>query len=150
MKLNIPKEQEIKILRQRISELDSFNFIPKAWKDRTILDCKEIFGELSNQWIQVYGLNFDTYVTAEKAKVLNEGKQTARNLINSYIDFIQEYSKVIEAKQLIKEKNYEDKYFHLPPLIKIWKYGNCQNSKLGFRLNFIFSSCSNKFKIEVN
>lgn len=113
MKLNIPTEQAIKILRDRLVEIDGYGFNPKAWKDRTVLDLREIFPRGSTQWLQLSHINFDTYVTAEKINVLNEGKDTARKLISSYIEFIIDYSKVAEAKKVIDEKDYEQKYHDL-------------------------------------
>jgi len=117
MKLNIPTEQAIKILRDRLVEIDSYGFNPKAWKDRTVLDLREIFPLGSSQWMQVSHINFETFVTAEKVKVFNEGKDTARKLISSYIEFINDYSKVAEVKKEIKEKDYEQKY---QELLKEW------------------------------
>ncbi|HYV95627.1 MAG TPA: hypothetical protein VE978_27880 [Chitinophagales bacterium] len=117
MNLLIPKDRAINILRQRISDLNDFHFNSKAWKDRTILDVKEIFGEFSNQWLQVYGLNFETYVSTEKQKVLNEGKQTANILLYSYIDFINEYSQIGEQKEVVKEQCFEEKFMSL---LKKW------------------------------
>ena len=72
MKLLIPKDKAIGILRQRMSELNSMNFNPKAWQDRVVLDLQEIFPLGSNQWLQVSQIQFDTFVTSEKYKVLNE------------------------------------------------------------------------------
>ena len=53
MKLNIPAEKAIKILRDRLSEIDGYGFNPKAWKDRTENDLREIFPIGSMQWLQV-------------------------------------------------------------------------------------------------
>ena len=112
MKLNIHPEQAIKILRDRIKEIDSYNFNPKAWKDKTENDLREIF-PLGLQWLQVSQIHFDTYITSERAKVLAEAKDTARQLISSYIDHIIEYSRIAEHKQIVKEKDYEQKYIDL-------------------------------------
>ncbi len=49
---------------------------PKAWKDRTENDLREIFPLGSSQWLQVSQIHFDTIVNSEKAKVLAEGKDT--------------------------------------------------------------------------
>ena len=53
MKIQIPKDQAIKILQDRLDELNNFDlynkFNPKVWKDRTILDLKQIFGVLGDQ-----------------------------------------------------------------------------------------------------
>jgi hypothetical protein len=117
MNLLINKDKAIKILRDRLAELDDFNFNHKAWKDRTVLDLKEIFPLGSSQWLQVSQISFTTFVTSEKNKVLNGGKATARKLINSYIDFINEYSSVAEERQVIKERDYEQKYVDL---LKKW------------------------------
>lgn len=117
MRLLIPADQAIQILQVRLADIDSYNFNPKAWKDRTENDLREIFPLGSIQWLQVSQIKFDTFVTSEKSKVLTEGKETARQLISSYIDFIDQYSKIAEQKQVIKEKDYEQKYIDL---LKDW------------------------------
>jgi hypothetical protein len=117
MKLNIPAEKAIKILRDRLGEIDDYGFNPKAWKDRTENDLREIFLIGSMQWLQVSSINFDTFVTSEKPKVLAEGKDTAKKLIASFIEFIQEYSTIAEEKQIIKDKDFEQKYYDL---LKQW------------------------------
>lgn len=117
MKLKIPTEQAIKILGDRLREIDNYGFNPKAWKDRTENDLREIFPLGSMQWLQISSINFDTFVTSEKPKVLAEGKDTARKLITSYIEFIREYSKITEEKQIIKDKDFEQKYYDL---LKKW------------------------------
>jgi hypothetical protein len=117
MKLLIPADDAIEILQTRLGEIDAYDFNPKAWKDRTENDLREIFPLGSMQWLQVSQINFDTFVTSEKAKVLSEGKETAKQLISSYIDFIQQHSKIAQQKQIIKEKDYEQKYNNL---LKEW------------------------------
>lgn len=62
------------------------------------------------QWIQISKIQFDTFVTSDQAKVLPEGKATARQLVSYYIVFIQQQSKIAQQKQTIKEKDYEQKY----------------------------------------
>jgi len=107
MKLLIPADDAIEILQTRLGEIDAYDFNPKAWKDRTENDLREIFPLGSMQWLQVSQINFDTFVTSEKAKILSEGKETARQLISSYIDFIKQHSKIAKQKQTIKEKDYD-------------------------------------------
>lgn len=114
MKLQIPKDKAIEILKARLSELNSYTFNPKAWKDRTILDLKEIFPHQHYEpWLQVSGITFDTYVTSEKQIVLQRGKETAKKLLNSYIEFINEYSKIQEEREVIEEDNYKTQYRNL-------------------------------------
>ena len=113
MKLNVPKDKATKILRERLGELTSFNFNPKAWKDRTELDLKEIFPLGSMQWLQVSQINFTTLITSEKHRVLKEGIDTAKQLIESYIDFIEQYANINEQRQIIPEDNIRDKYSNL-------------------------------------
>jgi hypothetical protein len=117
MEIKIPTEQAIKILRDRLGEIDGYGFNPKAWKDRTENDLREIFPLGSMQWLQISSINFDTFVTSEKTKVLAEGKDTAKKLIASYIEFIREYSITAEEKQIIKDKDFEQKYYDL---LKKW------------------------------
>lgn len=113
MKLLIPKDEAIAIIRQRLQELSAFNFNHKVWKDRTILDLKQIFGPLGEQWLQISAIYFDTAITSQKAQKLQEGKQAAAGLLNSYIDFIEQYSKIAQQRAQIKEKGFEDKYYDL-------------------------------------
>jgi hypothetical protein len=113
MKLLVPKEKAIKIISERVLDLDASNFIPKAWQDRTVIDLKEIFPLGSSQWIQVSQIHFDTYVTSEKNRVLKEAKETARQLLLSYIDFIEKFSETNFQKSIIVEDNYQLKYVDL-------------------------------------
>ena len=113
MKLQIPKDKAIEALKNRISEIDNLDFNPDAWKERTILDLKEIFPIGSTQYIKIQFLRFETFITSEKEKVFSEAKITAKKILNSYIDFIIEYSKVAEERHIIKEKDYEQKYYEL-------------------------------------
>lgn len=117
MVLKIPKDQAIKILNDRLNDIDAYGFNPKAWKERTALDLKEIFPLGSSQWIEIKYLNFDTFVTSEKQKVLNEGKETAKRMIASYIAFINDHSKIAEEKKVIVENDYQQKY---TSLLKEW------------------------------
>jgi len=110
MNLKIPKNKAIQILRQRIAELSEYNFNPKAWKDKTENDLREIFPIGSMQWLQISTIQFDTFITSDKQRVLQEGKDTGQRLLSSYIDFIENYSEIAEQKQLITENNYQDKY----------------------------------------
>ncbi len=113
MKLKIPAGQATKILQDRLREINGSNFNPKAWKDKTENDLREIFPLGSMQWLQISQIHFETFVTSEKSKVLAEAKETARQLISSYIDFIQQYSKIDDQKQITKERDYEQKYIEL-------------------------------------
>jgi hypothetical protein len=113
MKLNIPADRAIKILEDRISEIEVYGFDSKVWKTRTILDLREIFPLGSMQWLEISHINFETFIDSSKANVLWQGKQTAKKLLNSYIEFIKDYSKVAEEKKVILEKDYEQQYSEL-------------------------------------
>lgn len=113
MKLLVPKEKAIKIISERVLDLNSSNFNPKAWQDRTVIDLREIFPIGSTQWLQVNQIRFDTFVTSEKIKVLKEAKETARQLLLSYIDFIENFSEANFQKSIIVEDNYRLKYTDL-------------------------------------
>lgn len=113
MKLLIPKEKAIQILQDRISGLYAYDFNPEAWKERTVLDLKEIFPIGSTQYLKIQFLRFDTYVVADKHKVMLEAQKTAEQVLKSYIEFINEYSKVAEERKIIKEKDFETKYYEL-------------------------------------
>lgn len=113
MKLLISKDKAIRILQDRISGLYAYDFNPEAWKERTVLDLKEIFPLGSTQYLKIQFLRFDTYVVADKHKVMLEAQKTAEQVLKSYIEFIDEYSKVAEERTVIKEKDFETKYYEL-------------------------------------
>lgn len=113
MQLLIPKDEAIKILQQRLQELSQYNFNPKVWKDRTILDLKQIFGLAGDQWLQISSIYFDTAITSQKAQKLQEGRQAASGLLHSYIDFIEQYSKIAAQRKQIQENGFEKKYYQL-------------------------------------
>ncbi|WP_026904553.1 hypothetical protein [Pedobacter glucosidilyticus] len=113
MKLNVPADQAVKILEDRISELEVYGFDSKVWKARTVLDLREIFPIGSMQWLEVSHISFETYIDSSKATVMRGGKQTAKKLLSSFIEFIKDYSKVAEVKKVIVEKNYEQQYSEL-------------------------------------
>jgi len=113
MKIHIDKEEAIRLLNERLFEINSWEFDPKVWKDRTILDLKQIFGNLSDQWLQVYGIYFDTAITSQKEAKLKEGKETARKLLNSYIDYINRFSEIQAKEQKKIEDSYKQKYDEL-------------------------------------
>lgn len=113
MQLLIPKDEAIKILQQRLQELTQYGFNPKVWKDRTILDLKQIFGLAGDQWLQISSIYFDTAITSQKAQKLQEGRQAASGLLNSYIDFIEQYSKIAAQRKQIQENGFEQKYYQL-------------------------------------
>jgi hypothetical protein len=113
MKLLIPKDKAIQILQDRISGLYAYDFNAEAWKERTVLDLKEIFPLGSTQYLKIQFLRFDTYIVADKHKVILEAQKTAEQVLKSYIEFINEYSKVAEERKVIKEKDFEAKYYEL-------------------------------------
>ena len=113
MKLQIDKDRAIKILEDRLRDLNSFDFDPKVWRDRTILDVKQIFGQVSDQWFQVNSIHFDTFVVSDKQRKLQEGKSIARKLLSSYIDFIKEHSSIQQEKEQVVEETYRQKYREL-------------------------------------
>jgi hypothetical protein len=113
MKLLIPKEKAIQILLDRISGLYVNDFNAEAWKERTVLDLKEIFPLGSTQYLKIQFLRFDTFVVADKHRVMLEAQKTAEQVLKSYIEFIKEYSKVAEERKVIKEKDFEAKYYDL-------------------------------------
>lgn len=113
MKLLIPKDKAVQILQNRISGLYNYDFNAEAWKERTVLDLKEIFPLGSTQYLKIEFLRFDTFVVADKHRVMLEAQKTAEQVLKSYIEFINEYSKVAEERKVIKEKDYETKYYDL-------------------------------------
>jgi len=110
MNLLIPENKAIEILSKRIRELDNFDFQAKVWKDKTINDLHEIYSVGDTKWLQVSQLKFDTYIESEKFEILEKGKLQAKQLIDSYIEQIIEYSKIRKEKTIIEEDNYKKKY----------------------------------------
>jgi len=78
-----------------------------------MLDLKQIFGVLSDQWLQISAIHFDTIVDSQKAQKLNQGKETAKGLLNTYINYIEEYSKIEGQRSGVKEKGFEEKFYSL-------------------------------------
>lgn len=113
MRLNIPEHKAIEFLQNRIRELDSFNFQPKAWKSKTENDLKEIFSVGDTKWLQISGINFNTLVDSKKAEVLREGKAQAKQLLESYVELIKNYSAIQQEKEVIEEDNFKKKYSDL-------------------------------------
>jgi hypothetical protein len=113
MKLKIPHSKAIEILQKRIRELSNSDFQPKVWKDKTHNDLKEIFVTGDTKWLQVSGLNFSTFIESEKNQVMQEGKTQARQLLESYIEQIDEYLKIQVEREVIEEDNYRKKYSDL-------------------------------------
>ena len=113
MKLLIPKEKAIQILKDRISEIYSHEFNADAWKERTVLDLKEIFPVGSTQYIKIQTLLFDTFVVADKQKFILEAQKKAEQILKSYVEYIIEHSKITEERKKLKEKDFEAKYYEL-------------------------------------
>ncbi|MFD2937861.1 hypothetical protein [Spirosoma flavum] len=113
MRLLVSSAFAIKILEDRLKDLNAFDFDSKVWKDRTILELKQIFGITGDQWLQVNQIHFDTYITSEKQSKLTQGKATARKLIASYIDFIKQHSAAQQEKVKVEEESYQQKYVQL-------------------------------------
>ena len=113
MNLLIPEKKAIKILSKRIDEIGSYDFQPKVWKDKVINDLKEIYPLGDTKWLQISGLSFDTFIQSEKQSVFQTAKLQAKQLIESYIEQINEYSKIREKKEIIVEDNYQKKYSDL-------------------------------------
>jgi hypothetical protein len=113
MKLLIPKDKAIQILQDRISGIYAYDFNAEAWKERTVLDLKEIFPLGSTQYLKIQFLRFDTFIVADKHKVMLEAQKIAEQILKSYIEFINEYSKVAEERKVIVEKDFETKYYDL-------------------------------------
>ena len=113
MKLLIPKDKAIQILQDRISGIYAYDFNAEVWKERTVLDLKEIFPLGSTQYLKIQFPRFDTFIVADKHKVMLEAQKTAEQILKSYIEFINEYSKVAEERKVIIEKDFKAKYYDL-------------------------------------
>ncbi len=113
MNLLIPENNAIKILSKRIGELNDFDFQAKVWKDKTINDLHEIYSVGDTKWLQVSQLKFNTFIDSEKYEILKLGKLQAKQLLESYIEQIIEFSKIRKEKTIIEEDNYKKKYSEL-------------------------------------
>lgn len=113
MNLLIPENKAIEILSKRILELNDINFQAKVWKDKTINDLHEIYSVGDTKWLQVSQLDFDTFIESEKFKVLETGKLQAKQLLESYIEQINEYTIIRKERVVIEEDNYKKKYSEL-------------------------------------
>src|SRR5450631_3781278 len=78
MQLKVPKNDAIILLQARLQELNAYDFNPKVWKDRTVIDLQEIFGMAADPWLQISRVEFHTYITAQQQKVFSEGKSHAQ------------------------------------------------------------------------
>lgn len=113
MKLKIPKEKAIEILKKRKSELNSTDFEPSVWKATTENDCREIFDGMDFKWLNISQINFTTPFSQEKYAVMEEGKTEANKFIDSFIQQINEYAVIEQMKAVERENYYEKEYKEL-------------------------------------
>ncbi|MEX2565670.1 MAG: hypothetical protein WD431_06995 [Cyclobacteriaceae bacterium] len=113
MNLKIPNNKAIDILRKRIAELESFNFQPNVWRVKTENDLKEIFPLGDSKASQVSMIYFTTSNESKRAQFMRDGKSQARQLLESYIEQIQEYSKIQQEKEALQENKISKKYADL-------------------------------------
>lgn len=107
MRLKIPKEQAIAILEKRKSEIYKSDFEPKVWKETTESDLREIFDGRDFKWMNISQIKFTTPFSDENTNVLAKGKEQAEKFMNSFIEQIEEYSKIAETKTIEREKYLE-------------------------------------------
>ncbi|AIJ37090.1 hypothetical protein IY39_10530 [Flavobacterium psychrophilum] len=105
MTLNIPPEQAIEILKKRKREIYITSFEPNVWVGKTKNDLLEIFGILDGKKFQISQIRFTTPVSSMKYEILEKGKKQADQFLESYIEQIEEYSK-IEKKKLEESEEY--------------------------------------------
>ena len=108
MKLNIPTEKAIEILEKRKSEINSYDFEPKVWKDKTENDLREIFDGFDTKWMQISQLSFTTPFSDMKYDVLEKGKKQATQYLDAYIEQIIEYTSIEASVTDESEKYYEN------------------------------------------
>ncbi len=106
MQLKIPKENAIEILKKRKNEIDGSGFEPTVWQNTTADNLKEIFGGMDFKYSQINQITFDTHWSDFKADVLEKGKVQAKKYLDSYIEQINEFTKIQDN---IAEKN--ESYF---------------------------------------
>jgi len=110
MKLNIPIDDAIEILKTRKEEIRSLNFDYTVWQDKTKNDLTEIFGYGDTKWLQISGIKFSSFYPGEKATVLESGKKQGEEYLQSYIDLIIKYSEIGKKNVAENEKFYEQEY----------------------------------------
>lgn len=59
------------------------------------------------KWLNISQTQFTTPFSNEKANVLAKGKEQAEKFMNSFIEQIEEYSKIAETKSIEREKYFE-------------------------------------------
>ena len=120
MILNIPPEQAIEILKKRKREIYIASFEPNVWIGKTENDLVEIFGILDEKKYQISQIRFTTPVSSMKYEIFEKGKKHADQFLESYIEQIEEYSKIEKKKIEEIESDYK-KLLNDAKLIEIEK-----------------------------
>ncbi|MFC6095218.1 hypothetical protein ACFPVY_01045 [Flavobacterium qiangtangense] len=94
MTLKIPADKAIEILKKRKTEINNSTFEPEVWKGKTENDLQEIFGILDGKKFQISSIRFTTPFTEKKYEIFENGKRQAEQFLESYIEQIEEYSKI--------------------------------------------------------
>jgi hypothetical protein len=121
MKINIPAEKAIEILKKRQSELFQYNFEPNVWKGKTENDLSIIFGPLSEQKMQINRIRFISQFSETRHSTLENGKKQATGFIESFIEQIEYYSEIENQQNNEKENYFEEKNNELERKIKSLK-----------------------------
>ena len=111
--LQINQSDAIRILKNKLLELESDNFNGKVWEDRTVLDIEQIFGKYCQQRFQVSSIHLGIYEKFNNKEKLRDGKRTAHQLIASYIDYIIQYS---SPQSNVPETNSSEQIITLAPV----------------------------------
>ena len=111
--LKINQSDAIRILKNKLLELESDNFNGKVWEDRTVLDIEQIFGKYCQQRFQVLSIHLGIYEKFNNKEKLRDGKRTAHQLIASYIDYIIQYS---SPQSNVPETNSSEQIITLAPV----------------------------------
>ncbi len=119
MNLNIPKDKAIEILQKRKSEIYKPDFEPNVWKGTVDEDLKAIFGYLDSKWLKISQIRFDTYIESDKIKVYETGRKQASRFMDTFIEQIEEYSKIKEENIVKSEAVYKQKYIESQQEIKL-------------------------------
>ena len=144
MDLLVPKDQAINILNAKLNELYISGFNWKVWQNSTVIDMKQIFG-ISDQWIQISHIHFiEAYIPAHET--IPKAKEDAAGLLKSYIQQIENYSKITDQKVQVSNAILEKKYYEL-----LNKY-NLKIQENGALTNLQTSSIeeNSKLKIDLN
>lgn len=129
MTLHIPAEKAIEILKKRKAEIRDFSFEPNVWIGKTENDLMEIFGILDSKKFQISQIRFTTPITSKKYEILEKSKKQGEQFLDSYVEQIEEYSKIKN-----EESEESEAYFKKENIKLINDYNDLFNYSKGIEI----------------